>query len=72
VVAFEVGCEACHGAGAAYAEDDVMRDRPVAQALGLADASTAAARAAMCAPCHRASTRGAPFDPAAAVHPVPR
>jgi hypothetical protein len=72
VVAVEVGCEACHGAGAAYAEDDAMRDRPVAQALGLADASTAAARAAMCAPCHRASTRGAPFDPAAAVHPVVR
>jgi hypothetical protein len=69
-IAVEVGCEACHGAGAAYAEDDVMRDRPVAQALGLADASTPKARAAVCAPCHRSSTRGAAFDPGAPVHPV--
>src|SRR5437762_2014946 len=29
-MAIEVGCEACHGAGAAYAEADLMRDRPVA------------------------------------------
>jgi hypothetical protein len=72
VVAVEVGCEACHGAGAAYAEDDVMRDRPVAAALGLADASTPKARAAICAPCHRATTRGQAFDPAAPVHPVSR
>jgi Cytochrome c554 and c-prime len=71
-IAVEVGCEACHGAGAAYAEADVMRDRPVARALGLADVSTPAARAAVCAPCHRASTRGTPFDPAAPVHPKPR
>jgi hypothetical protein len=74
-IAVEVGCEACHGAGAAYAEADVMRDRPVALALGLADLSTPMAtpkaRAAVCAPCHRASTRGV-FDPAAPVHPVAR
>src|SRR5262249_48868269 len=25
-IAVEVGCEACHGAGAAYATDDLMRD----------------------------------------------
>ncbi|HLL25965.1 MAG TPA: multiheme c-type cytochrome, partial [Kofleriaceae bacterium] len=31
VIAVEVGCEACHGAGAAYAEDDIMRNRPVAR-----------------------------------------
>ncbi|HEY0477391.1 MAG TPA: multiheme c-type cytochrome [Kofleriaceae bacterium] len=69
-IAVEVGCEACHGAGAAYAEADVMRDRPVALALGLADMSTPKARAAVCAPCHRARIRGAAFDPRAAVHPV--
>ena len=69
-IAVEVGCEACHGAGAAYAEPDVMRDRPVALALGLADTSTPKARAAVCAPCHRAPTRGAAFDPTAPVHPV--
>jgi hypothetical protein len=71
-VAVEVGCEACHGAGAAYAPDDVMRDRPVARALGLADLSTPAARAAACAACHRGPTRGTPFDPNAPVHPVSR
>jgi hypothetical protein len=69
-IAVEVGCEACHGAGAAYAEADLMRDRPVAFALGLSDMSTPRARAAVCAPCHRAATRGAAFDPKAPVHPV--
>jgi hypothetical protein len=69
-IAVEVGCEACHGAGAGYAEDDVMRDRPVAAALGLADVATPKARAAVCAPCHRAPTRGAAFDPMAPVHPI--
>ena len=69
VVAVEVGCEACHGAGAAYAEDDLMRDRPVARALGLTDVSTPQARAAVCAGCHRSATRGTPFDPTAPVHP---
>jgi hypothetical protein len=69
-IAVEVGCEACHGAGAAYAEDDLMRSPPVARALGLVDLSTPAARAAACAPCHARTTRGAPFDPAAPVHPV--
>ena len=70
VIAVEVGCEACHGAGAAYAEDDVMRDRPVALALGLVDVSTPKARAAVCAPCHARATRSRPFDPAAPVHPI--
>jgi hypothetical protein len=69
-IAVEVGCEACHGAGAAYAEDDLMRSPQVARALGLVDLSTPAARAAVCAPCHARPTRGAPFDPAAPVHPV--
>ena len=61
-----VGCESCHGAGAGYAPDDIMRDRPLARLLGLRDLSTPAARAALCASCHRASTRLAPFDPVAA------
>ena len=68
-IAIEVGCEACHGAGAAYAEDDVMRDRPAALALGLTDLAPPRARAAACAPCHRRATRGTPFDPTAPVHP---
>lgn len=67
--AVEVGCEACHGAGAAYAPDDVMRDRPVALALGLRDLSTPALRAKLCAECHAATTmRGDTFDPTAKVH----
>jgi hypothetical protein len=43
-----VGCEACHGAGAGYAEDDVMRDRPRFLARGgrLPNAAT-------CVRCHR-------------------
>jgi cytochrome c551/c552 len=70
VIAVEVGCEACHGAGAAYGEDDIMRDRPVALALGMADLSTPVARATSCMACHARTTRDKPFDPAAPVHPV--
>ena len=61
-----VQCEACHGAGADYAPDDVMRDRPLARALGLRDLSTPALRAAACNRCHARATRLAPFDPEAA------
>jgi hypothetical protein len=69
-IAVEIGCEACHGAGAAYAPDDIMRDRPVALALGLRDLSTPALRAKLCAECHASVTpRGTPFDPTAPVHP---
>src|SRR5262245_2057217 len=59
-----VGCEACHGAGAAYAPDDVMRDPPLAAALGLRDLSAPAARAAVCAACHKpgGATRLAPLS----------
>ena len=64
-IAVEVGCEACHGAGAAYGDDDLMRDRPVALALGLVDAPRA-----RCVDCHARATKGRPFDPAAAVHRV--
>jgi hypothetical protein len=69
-IAIEVGCEACHGAGAAYAEDDIMLDRELARVLGLADVATAATRTAVCAGCHLGSTRLAPADLAAPVHPV--
>jgi hypothetical protein len=61
-----VQCEACHGAGADYAADDLMRDRPLARALGLRDLSTPARREALCMRCHRAATRNAPFEPEAA------
>lgn len=67
----EVGCEACHGAGASYAADDLMRDRPLAFALGLVDLSVPATRAAVCARCHGArSTRLRPVDLTRPVHPV--
>jgi hypothetical protein len=62
-----VQCEACHGAGAAYAQAaDVMRDLPLARALGLRDLSKDPA--AVCVRCHRdgTSTRNAKFDYAAA------
>jgi hypothetical protein len=67
-IAVEVGCEACHGAGAAYAEDDVMRDLDLARALGLADVSTTQARARVCAGCHAGSTRLVPTDLSRPVH----
>jgi len=71
-IAVEVGCEACHGAGAAYGEDDLMRNLPVARSLGLADLSTPKLRAALCMQCHARATRGTPFDATAPVHPVTR
>lgn len=61
-----VQCEACHGAGAGYAAEDLMRDPPLAADLGLRELADPAARAALCARCHRASTRLVPFDPEAA------
>jgi hypothetical protein len=69
-IAVEVGCESCHGAGAAYAPDDIMRDATVARALGLADLSTPNARAALCAQCHSRMTNSKPFDPTVPVHAV--
>jgi hypothetical protein len=51
----DVGCEACHGSGHDYAEDDLMRDLPLAQALGLRSLDTGTTA---CAGCHRgAGTR---------------
>lgn len=70
VLAIQVGCESCHGAGAAYGEDDVMRNPTVSRALGLADTSTPVARAKICAACHARGTKSAPFDPMAPVHPT--
>jgi hypothetical protein len=64
-----VGCEACHGAGGHYAEDDLMRDRELAAGLGLADVTTASARAATCARCHRPGLRRSAADLLAAAHP---
>ncbi len=54
-----VQCEACHGGGAAYAKDDVMRDAPLARLLGLREDPLTT-----CARCHRASARTSPsvFD----------
>jgi len=71
-IAIEVGCEACHGPGTGYAEDDLMRDPPVARALGLVDLSTPKARAAVCARCHLPERRvkGKLFDPTVPVHPI--
>ncbi|HUQ06895.1 MAG TPA: multiheme c-type cytochrome [Kofleriaceae bacterium] len=66
----EVGCEACHGAGAHYATDDLMRDRPLALALGLVDLSVPTTRTAVCARCHTSSTRLRPVDLRAPVHPT--
>jgi hypothetical protein len=86
VIAVEVGCEACHGAGAGYAEDDLMRNLPVSRALGLEDLAQGKSRApkegsatggelrspraAVCARCHSRVTRAKPFDPDAPVHQV--
>jgi hypothetical protein len=69
-VSAEVGCEACHGAGAGYAEQDIMRDRPLSLALGLADVTTPKQRAAVCTGCHTCATKSGAFDPNAPVHPV--
>lgn len=69
-VAVEVGCEACHGAGAAYAEDDLMRDRPVALALGMIDLANPKIRTATCNACHVRRTKSTPFDPTANPHPI--
>jgi cytochrome c551/c552 len=65
-IAVEVGCEACHGAGAGYAEDDIMRDAPVARALGLVDTND---RKKVCMTCHARPTK-AKLDLTAPVHPV--
>jgi cytochrome c5 len=61
-----VGCEMCHGSGAGYAPDDIMRDPVLARELGLRDLSAPKAMETLCMSCHRASTQLSPFDVAAA------
>jgi hypothetical protein len=51
-----VQCEACHGPGADYLPDDVMRDPVLARALGLRDPR------ASCGRCHVAQLGTIPFD----------
>jgi len=48
-----VGCEACHGPGAGYSPGDVMRDLPLAKALGLRDLRTRSEWKKLCSTCHR-------------------
>lgn len=63
-IAVEVGCEACHGAGAAYATEDLMRNPTAAAALGLTSDR------AVCKSCHARMTSSRPLDLKAPVHPV--
>ena len=57
-----VQCEACHGAGAGYSPEDIMRNPTLSRAVGLRDLSTAEKRRGLCLQCHRSSTRLLPFD----------
>ncbi|MEZ4360019.1 MAG: multiheme c-type cytochrome [Kofleriaceae bacterium] len=66
----QVGCEACHGAGADYAAEDVMRNPALARELGLVELGAPAARAAVCASCHGAVALGAPPALSAPAHPA--
>jgi Cytochrome c554 and c-prime len=70
VTEFVVGCEACHGAGADYSADDVMRNRRLALDLGLSDLSVSSNRSALCANCHAQTTLGSAVDLTAAAHPL--
>ena len=51
-----VGCESCHGAGSAYAPEDVMKDKPRALAAGLLPVQKST-----CLACHE-QAHGKPFD----------
>ncbi len=56
-----VQCESCHGPGRHYAADYIMRDRPLAEALGLRSPGDA-----VCQRCHTPRTPSVePFAPAA-------
>ena len=65
-----VGCEACHGAGADYAADDLMRNRRLALELGLVDLRAPATRALVCAACHGPITSRPGLDPARLAAPA--
>ncbi|MBI4510745.1 MAG: hypothetical protein HY698_14010 [Deltaproteobacteria bacterium] len=54
-----VQCEACHGGGAAYMAEDIMRDRALARLLGLRDLENPSAA---CGRCHRSGTSPVPFE----------
>ena len=61
-----VQCEACHGAGRAYSPSLVMRDKQLADLMGLEKVNEAT-----CGPCHRSdSPRLRPFDYASLVRLV--
>ena len=51
-----VGCESCHGAGSAYAPEDVMKDRSRALGAGLLTVQKST-----CLACHD-QAHGKPFD----------
>jgi YVTN family beta-propeller protein len=51
-----VGCESCHGAGSAYAPEDVMKDRSRAMRAGLLTVQKST-----CLACHE-QAHGKPFD----------
>lgn len=72
IVERTVGCEACHGAGADYAADDLMRNRHLARDLGLVDLEVPAVRAQVCASCHAsvALGRASLASLASAAHPA--
>lgn len=59
-----VECEACHGAGRDYAPADVMRDPPLARALGLAELGSVEHRRALCATCHEVGRAAFDLDAA--------
>lgn len=71
IVESVVGCEACHGAGADYAAEDLMRNPPLAIDLGLRELRTSAQREQLCATCHGAVTsRGVPVALDRRAHPA--
>jgi hypothetical protein len=61
-----VQCEACHGPGAGYAPEDIMRNPTLSRDLGLRELGSEEQRRALCLGCHRSSTRLRAFDVTAA------
>lgn len=56
-----VQCEACHGAGRGYRDEDIMRNPLLAEILGLVDLSSKEARRNLCLGCHQAGAKITPF-----------
>ena len=65
-----VGCESCHGAGAHYADADLMLDGELARALGMTALSTPSDQLATCQRCHLAGLRQDAAALAAAVRTI--